>query len=204
MWQPPCLNSSTKPTRPVPSRIVLQLPDGAVSTYQSAWIGAATVIAAVLMFGTLLSCAADSNDAPADVTSMPFELWDGDKTTLDDLINENQQPIVVNLWATWCTPCLEEMPVLQAAHEARSDQIRFVGINISDSPTRAAQRATELGITYLQGRDPNGEFSSALTTVGLPVTAFVDRQGELVEIHHGSLDAEELDAAILEHLEPIQ
>ena len=94
--------------------------------------------------------------------------------------------------------------MLQAAHKAISDQVQFVGINISDSPTRAGQRVNELGITYLQGRDPTGEFSAALSTVGLPVTAFVNAGGDLVATHHGSLDAEELDTAILKHLEPIR
>ncbi|MDG2428633.1 MAG: TlpA disulfide reductase family protein [Acidimicrobiales bacterium] len=178
-----------------------RLPDSAVSTHQPARIGAAAIIVAVVTIGTLFGCA---TKAPIDVTSMPFELWAGGKTTLDDLIDENQRPIVVNLWATWCTPCLEEMPVLQAAHKAISDQVQFVGINISDSPTRAGQRVNELGITYLQGRDPTGEFSAALSTVGLPVTAFVNAGGDLVATHHGSLDAEELNTAILKHLEPIR
>jgi len=148
-----------------------------------------------------VSCAEDP-ETVVDVTSMPFELWTGETTTLDDLTDSDDRPVVLNLWATWCTPCLKEMPVLQTAHERGSGQVRFVGINVSDSPTRAAQRADELGITYLQGRDPDGEFSAALSTVGLPVTAFVDRGGDLVHVHHGSLDADELAEAIKEYLEP--
>jgi hypothetical protein len=96
------------------------------------------------------------------------------------------------------------MPVLQAAHERESGQVRFVGINVSDSPTRAAQRADELGITYLQGRDPDGQFSAALSTVGLPVTAFVSRRGDVTHVHHGPLDTDELAEAIDEYLETIR
>ena len=157
----------------------------------------------IVLLAATIGCAEDDPAASDDVTAMVFELWDGGTTTLDDLVN-NGRPLVVNLWATWCTPCLKEIPVLQDAHErgiwVGDDLVRFVGINVSDSPSRAAQRAEDLGITYLQGRDPDGIFSASLSTVGLPVTAFVDHRGELTGVHHGSLDADELVAAIDEHL----
>ena len=162
-----------------------------------------TVLILIVLLATTAGCAEDDPVTSEDVTSMVFELWDGGTTTLDDLV-DNGGPLVVNLWATWCTPCLKEIPVLQDAHERGiwigDDLVRFVGINVSDSPTRAAQRAEDLGITYLQGRDPDGVFSASLSTVGLPVTAFVDHRGELTGVHHGSLDADELVAAIDEHL----
>ncbi len=187
MWQPRRFGD-----RPVPSCTVFRLATG-------------PFLPGLILVGLLASvigCTDDPAEATVDVTSVPFELWTGGTTTLDDLIGEDDRPIVVNLWATWCTPCLTEMPVLQAAHEKSSGQVRFVGINISDSPTRAAQRATDLGITYLQGRDTDGVFSTALSTVGLPVTAFVDRRGDLAGVHHGPLDADELARAIDEYLDP--
>jgi len=162
-----------------------------------------TGLVLIVLRATTAGCAEDDPAVSDDVTTMVFELWDGGTTTLDDLV-DNGRPLVVNLWATWCTPCLKEIPVLQDAHErgiwVGDDLVRFVGINVSDSPTRAAQRAEDLGITYLQGRDPDGVFSASLSTVGLPVTAFVDHRGELTGVHHGSLDANELIAAINEHL----
>lgn len=105
-----------------------------------------------------------------------------------------------NLWATWCAPCLEEMPDLEAAHQVHGDRILFVGVNISDSPTRSAEQADALGITYLLGRDPEGGFTTALGAVGLPVTGFVNRSGALAHVHHGPIDPDGLEAAIAEHL----
>ena len=121
-------------------------------------------------------------------------------TTLAELYDADGRPIVFNLWATWCAPCLEEMPDLEEAHLAHGDRIRFVGLNISDSPTRAAERAAELEITYLLGHDPEGGFTAALGAVGLPVTGFVDRQGTLAHVHHGPIDPVELKSAIADHL----
>jgi len=151
----------------------------------------------------LLVAGCGSDDASMvhdDVATLPFERWNGASTTLADLVAADGRPLVVNLWATWCTPCLEEMPHLQAAHEARGHEVRFVGLNVSDSPTRAAARADEMGITYLLGRDPDGEFSEALGAVGLPVTAFVDRTGRVAHVHHGPLDADALIAAVADRL----
>ena len=75
-----------------------------------------------------------------------------------------------------------------------------MGVNISDSPTRSAEQANALGITYLLGRDTEGWFTTALGAVGLPVTGFVDRSGALAHVHHGPIDPDDLEAAIAEHL----
>ena len=120
-------------------------------------------------------------------------------TTLPELHHADGRPIVFNLWATWCAPCLEEMPDLEEAHLAHGDRIRFVGLNISDSPTRAAEQAAELKITYLLGHDPEGGFTTALGAVGLPVTGFVNRYGSLAHVHHGPIDPEELESAIADY-----
>jgi len=163
-----------------------------------------TLLVALALFGATTSCVSTGDGAPdrqdAKVLNRSFSLWDGTKTTLADLVADDGRPVVVNLWATWCTPCLEEMPDLQATHEALGDEVRFLGLNVSDSPTRAADRANELGITYLLGRDPDGGFTVALAAVGLPVTAFVDRQGALAHVHHGPLEVDDLVTAIREHL----
>jgi len=164
----------------------------------------AVLLVALALFGASAACASSGNGTPdrqdAEVLNRSFLLWDGTETTLADLVADDGRPVVVNLWATWCTPCLEEMPHLQAPHEALGDEVRFLGLNVSDSPTRAADRADELGITYLLGRDPDGGFTVALAAVGLPVTAFVDRQGALTHVHHGPLEVDDLVANIREHL----
>jgi hypothetical protein len=92
------------------------------------------------------------------------------------------------------------MPDLEAFHRQRGAEIQLIGLNISDSPTRAAELTDELGITYLLGRDPEGVFVEALGAVGLPVTAFITRQGRLALVHQGPLDLERLADLVAEHL----
>ena len=163
---------------------------------------AGAILAASLVLVGGCTSSGDNAGAPHSdpVTTMALELWDGSTTSLTNLVAEDGRPVVVNLWATWCTPCLEEMPDIQEAHETLGADVRFLGINVSDSPTLSARRVTELGITYLQGRDPEGLFTVALEAVGLPVTAFIGSGGDLEHVHHGRLDTADLEAAIMEYM----
>lgn len=178
-----------QPCRPLRSGVVTRRAAGAI------------LAASLVLVG---GCASSGDNAGAPhsdpVTTMAFELWDGSTTSLTSLVAEDGRPVVVNLWATWCTPCLEEMPDIQEAHETLGADVRFLGINVSDSPTLSARRVTELGITYLQGRDPEGLFTVALEAVGLPVTAFIGSGGDLEHVHHGRLDTADLEAAVMEYL----
>lgn len=151
---------------------------------------------------TAISCSGIESIEPLDenVLNQSFETENGFKT-LKDIYEQNNQPMVVNLWATWCTPCLEEMPFFETAHRKYGGKIDFIGINISDSPTRAKQRAEELHISYLLGKDPDGSFTKSLKAIGLPVTAFFNAEGKLSTVHQGPISQETLDKSIMELLD---
>ena len=72
-----------------------------------------------------------------DVLSVSFALNEGRNTTLKELVSEKNQPLVVNFWATWCAPCLEELPMFESVHNRIGHEVTFLGINVSDSPTKA-------------------------------------------------------------------
>lgn len=99
------------------------------------------------------------------------------------------QPIVVNLWATWCTPCREEMPVLQAAADAYQGRAVFVGVDTRDRPEAAAAFLDKLAITYPQLVDLDGELLDWTRVPGLPVTLVLDPDGRVVDRHVGALSA---------------
>ena len=148
----------------------------------------------ILLLVVATTCA--SSGPNPDALHWPLELIDGDTSTVAALHAEDGRPVIVNLWATWCAPCLDEMPDFEAAHRHHGDYVRFVGVNISDSPTRSAELVADLGITYLLARDPDGGFVATMGAVGLPITAFVDAQGRLVDVHQGRLSADDLEAVI--------
>lgn len=131
-----------------------------------------------------------------DVLSLSFALNEGRNTTLKELVSEKNQPLVVNFWATWCAPCLEELPMFESVHNRIGHEVTFLGINVSDSPTKANEMIADAGISYQMGRDPEGNFLVGLGIVGLPATVFIDSEGTIVDVHMGQISDADLDKKI--------
>ena len=108
------------------------------------------------------------------------------------------KPTVINLWATWCPPCVREMPVLHEAQTA-NPEVNFVFINQGESAQRVgtwlAARNMSLRNVLL---DTQGEAIGVFNQRGLPTTLFFDAKGRLVSTRTGELSAssmtEKLDA----------
>lgn len=131
-----------------------------------------------------------------DVLSVSFALNEGRNTTLKELVSEKNQPLVVNFWATWCAPCLEELPMFESVHNRIGHEVTFLGVNVSDSPTKANEMIADAGISYQMGRDPEGNFLVGLGIVGLPATVFIDSEGTIVDVHMGQISDADLDKKI--------
>lgn len=131
-----------------------------------------------------------------DVLSVSFALNEGRNTTLKELVSEKNQPLVVNFWATWCAPCLEELPMFESVHNRIGHEVTFLGVNVSDSPTKANELIADAGISYQMGRDPEGNFLVGLGIVGLPATVFIDSEGTIVDVHMGQISDADLDKKI--------
>ena len=131
-----------------------------------------------------------------DVLSVSFALNEGRNTTLKELVSEKNQPLVVNFWATWCAPCLEELPMFESVNNRIGHEVTFLGINVSDSPTKANEMIADAGISYQMGRDPEGNFLVGLGIVGLPATVFIDSEGTIVDVHMGQISDADLDKKI--------
>jgi cytochrome c biogenesis protein CcmG/thiol:disulfide interchange protein DsbE len=106
------------------------------------------------------------------------------------------RPTVVNLWASWCAPCVREMPLLQRTSERAGEAVRFVGIDIQDEPASAASLLEATGVRYDQYDDPDGDVRSAVRAVGLPVTLVFDAKGREVARRFGEIKGDWLDEAL--------
>jgi thiol-disulfide isomerase/thioredoxin len=136
-------------------------------------------------------------DVGTQVTDRTFETFDGQTTSLREFEGE---PLVVNFWASWCPPCIAEMPEFEQVHLARGDDVRFVGLNTQDDLAQAQQLAERTGVTYDLGLDPDGALFSDFEVFAMPSTYLVDAAGVVVARHAGILTAQQLEDLIDEHL----
>lgn len=109
-------------------------------------------------------------------------------------------PTVVNVWATWCGPCREELPELQAASAALGERVRFVGIDRTDPRDEALELLAASGVTYDNVADPRDDYVPRLGIRGMPTTLFVDADGVVRHRWTGPLDEAQVLDLVAEHL----
>jgi thiol-disulfide isomerase/thioredoxin len=104
-------------------------------------------------------------------------------------------PVVLNFWASWCSPCQREAAVLVSAAEARRGRVVFVGVDVNDLTGDARRFLRAHDVPYVavhSGRSVADRFG----LIGLPETFYVDRRGRIREVTRGELSAEALDRGL--------
>jgi len=181
-------------------------------------VAAATVLAAAAALVVLLVMGGGDDDGTSTATTAPQGSLDltpadgagGDPLAVDvewpadgsvaPLADRLGGPTVVNLFASWCAPCVAEMPAFESVFQDVGDTVAFVGVAVSDRTADARRIVEETGITYPWARDERGDVANAARISNMPATMFVDADGEVVSVHSGALDADELRDLIDEHL----
>ncbi len=105
------------------------------------------------------------------------------------------RPTVINLWASWCGPCADEMPRLQREFARGAGTVRFLGVDTDDERSPASALLAYARVTYPQVDDRAAKVRSALQVPGLPVTLVFDRRGRLVSQHVGAISTAALQKA---------
>jgi cytochrome c biogenesis protein CcmG/thiol:disulfide interchange protein DsbE len=110
--------------------------------------------------------------------------------------------VLVNVWASWCTPCREESPALERFHRAhRGDGFTILGVDSNDLTGDALRFVREYGITYPQLHDGSGDFSQDdLGTTGVPESFLVGPNGKLVLHRRGPVTNAYLDSNVVPYL----
>ena len=110
--------------------------------------------------------------------------------------------VLVNVWASWCTPCRDESPALERFYRAhRGQRFTILGLDANDLSDDALSFVRRYGITYPQLRDGSGDFSQdELGTKGVPESFLVGPDGRLVLHRLGPVDSEYLTSNVLPYL----
>ncbi len=124
---------------------------------------------------------------------------DGNPVSLADL---RGRPVIVNFWASWCAPCVEEFPLLRdAAARHADDGLAVVGIVWDDRSEAARSFMERHGGTWPAAMDPGGAVALAYGVYGPPETYFIGRDGNIVARQIGQFTAASLEdkvAAIID------
>jgi peroxiredoxin len=91
--------------------------------------------------------------------------------------------LLLNLWATWCPPCEEEMPSIERLHqELGPEGLKVVAISVDQGESQAVERwAAERGLTFTVLHDPSGRIQQTFQTTGMPESFVVDRRGVIMK-----------------------
>ena len=121
----------------------------------------------------------------------------GDSVTLETAANG--KPTVINVWATWCPYCIDEMQDFQALYDKYGDRVQFVMLdsaNRSSEVAKAQDFVKEQGFTFPVFYDLNWEVQRFFGVRGLPTTIVIDAGGEVVSSRSGRIVATSLDEVL--------
>jgi cytochrome c biogenesis protein CcmG, thiol:disulfide interchange protein DsbE len=119
---------------------------------------------------------------------------DGDEVRLADL---RGSPVIVNFWASWCGPCVDEFPLLRAAVEEHVDDgLIVLGIVYQDRSEAARAFMERNGGSWQALMDPDERVATAYNIFGPPETYFIGRDGRIVARHFGQFRADSLEAKV--------
>jgi len=147
--------------------------------------------------GTALLTALVACDSTATADFAPLQRGDqvpaygaatlaGDSLALEALAG---RPVMLNIWATWCPPCREEMPALQTLHDRYDARgLAVVAVSLDASGADAAAFAEELGLTMRMLHDPASRVTRAFRTTGVPETFLIGADGRVVRRWIGAFD----------------
>ena len=138
---------------------------------------------------TLLLVGCYNNSRPTRIgnAAPDFVVQDGDKKVA--LHDFKGQVVVLNFWATWCSPCVQEMPsLIEMSQRVKDKGVKVLGVSIDVDQGAYNKFLQQHGVTFETVRDPDQKSSALYGTTGWPETFIIDRQGVLRRKFVGPVD----------------
>jgi cytochrome c biogenesis protein CcmG, thiol:disulfide interchange protein DsbE len=141
-----------------------------------------------LMVGMILLAACNSGSHPPRIgnAAPEFTITDSQRTvTLSQL---RGKPVVLNFWATWCPPCIEEMPSLVQLQKQMGDKVTILAVSEDADDGAYKQFVRDHGVDLLTVRDTERKTNEVYGTFKFPETFIIDRNGKIVRKFIGATD----------------
>jgi thiol-disulfide isomerase/thioredoxin len=162
------------------------------------------VLGSVLLGDTAASSPEDGSGLAEPVPGAPapdftLKTLDGSQLSLSQF---RGQPVLINIWASWCPPCRLEMPELVRAYEAHQSEgfiILAIDLTFQDAIPDVEAFVDEFNMTFPVLLDETGEVTMGLYRLrGLPTSVFVGRDGRIKRVHIGAMTGEQIEAFVAE------
>ncbi len=162
---------------------------------------AAVVVALLVVVGfQLLGRQAEPS---GDLEAKPFPGHPAPDFTLEDLDGNEVslsslrgKAVYLNFWATWCTPCVKEMPSLQEVYDKYGDRVAIYAVNVGESRAVVSEFLEENGYTFTVLLDEDRVVAHRYQVRGIPTNIFIDSRGVVVERVTGGMTTSQMERAI--------
>ena len=152
----------------------------------------ALILALMLLFALLPAWAESAPEVGDPAPAFDLTQIDGEVFHLSDHLGK---VVFLNVWATWCPPCVAEIPDIQKLSEAHPDDLVVIGVSVDEAEADAAGFAEENGLTYPIAMDEGYLVAGELyPTMYIPESVFIAPDGTIASIDVGGMSYEEMEA----------
>jgi cytochrome c biogenesis protein CcmG, thiol:disulfide interchange protein DsbE len=149
----------------------------------------AALIALSTLFGLVIMprlapAGGDLLDEPAPDFTLPV-VANGDDGARMQLSQLDGKIVILDFWATWCGPCAMQAPILDRIARRHPEDVLVLGINVGESPDKAARYATQKGLSYPILADIHGSAQAAYRANTLPTIVLIDKKGRIRQVVRG-------------------
>lgn len=125
---------------------------------------------------------------------LQLKTLDGTTVSLKDLYQD--KPVYLNFWASWCPPCVKEMPHIQSLQDKYGDKINVVAVTVDENSADAAAFVKKAGLTMPIYTGDLKAMASAYGLSAIPVSIIIDKDGNILDQTVGGMDEAGLEAFI--------
>ena len=142
---------------------------------------------------TSIIAKAEAAEITQGVTAPDFTFTDLATGKVMNLSDLRDKPVYLNFWATWCPPCVRELPHIQTKYEQYKDKIHFLAISLDGDQAAPAAFIPSKGYTFPVGYGNEREISRAYNVEAIPLSFIIDTKGVIKAKTMGSMDEADLE-----------